>query len=262
MDFFKLLHPLLVPVMRGATGHIIHFLNEKPNFPGNAIYAFNHGAKYDTPCAGLAIGEQAWLLAGKQRLTLPDRAFFELNGCVWVDRKDKASKAAGAQKMLSLLRRGENLLMFPEGTWNTTPSLPMLPMAWGIIDLAAQSGCPIVPIALEYVGNDCCIRYGEPFYCTPQEDKLQKLNQFRDTMATLRWQIWQTLPPVRRADLTGREWSEEIAARIAAYPKLDYAYEQSCVRREKGVTPPEEAFAHLNCITPSLRSAFLFRKTR
>lgn len=40
--------------------------------------------------------------------------------------------------------------MFPEGTWNLTENLLMLPMKWGIIDIAKETGAQIIPTALEY----------------------------------------------------------------------------------------------------------------
>ena len=37
--------------------------------------------------------------------------------------------------MVDLLNNGANLIMFPEDTWNLTPSKPMLSLYWGIIDI-------------------------------------------------------------------------------------------------------------------------------
>ena len=42
---------------------------------------------------------RCYILVGKQRLLLLDRIVFHLNGAVWVDRKDKASKAVSKEKM-------------------------------------------------------------------------------------------------------------------------------------------------------------------
>ncbi len=253
------LHPVMKLILKGQVAHEIHYLNSPPQVPGNAIWCCNHGAKYDTPYCGLAIPRQVWLVAGKQRLTLADRVFFILNGCIWVDRKNKDSKAASAKTMLDLAQKGENIFMFPEGTWNTFPGLPIMPMAWGVIDLSAKSSCPIIPIGIEYRGKDCHIKFGQPMWCRPEDNKLERINALRDAMATLRWDIWEHLPRYSRTDIPNDEWEKEVAKRVADYPPLDFAYEQSCIRREKGVTPPEEAFAHLDNLIPSRENAFLLR---
>ena len=255
-----LLHPMMTMILKKQVVHRIHYLNTPPVVESNAIWCCNHGAKYDTPYCGLAIPRQVWLVAGKQRLTIADRVFFILNGCIWVDRKDKDSKAAAAKRMLALAKKGEDIFMFPEGTWNTFPSLPMMPMAWGIIDLSANSGCPIIPLVMEYREKDCYIKFGEPIQCNPKDDKLERINTLRDIMATLRWDIWEQLPRYRRADIPDDEWEKEVAARVAAYPPLDFAYEQSCVRKEKGAITYEEAFAHLDKLIPCRENAFLLRK--
>ncbi len=262
MHIVKVLHPILLPLFRTKVEHTVHYLNRRPQIPGNAIYAANHGTKYDIPYAGIAIRDHAYLALGTQRLAFLDRLAFILNGSVWIDRKDRASKAQGAKKMLDLLLAGNNLLIFPEATWNAEPSLPILPMAWGVIGLAQATGCPIIPLIEEYRDSECYIKFGEPFYCEPEDDKLEKIHELRDVMATLRWDIWEQLPRYRRADIPDDEWEKEVATRVAAYPPLDFAYEQSCIRREKGVTTPEEAFSHLNDLISSRENAFLRREKK
>lgn len=79
-------------------------------------------------------------------------------------------------------------------------------------------------------------------------------------LLTLRWEIWESLPRCSRADIADDEWEKEVAARVAAYPPLDFAYEQSCIRREKGITTPEDAFSHLDNLIPCRENAFLLRK--
>ncbi len=255
-----LLHPLMKQILKGKIHHRMHYLNTPPQVNGNAIWCCNHGSKYDTPYCGLTIPRQVWLVAGKQRLTIADRVFFILNGCIWVDRKDKDSKAIAARTMLKLAHKGEDIFMFPEGTWNAFPSLPMMPMAWGIVDLSAKSGCPIIPLVIEYREKDCYIKFGEPMQCDLEDDKLERINTLRDAMATLRWEIWEYLPRCSRANIADDEWEKEVVARVAAYPPLDFAYEQSCIRREKEVTTPEDAFAHLDNLRPCRENAFLLRK--
>ncbi len=230
MKIFKILHPLLLNILKSMAVHEIHYLNQRPEIDKNAIYVANHGSKYDTIYAGLAIQKHVWILAGKQRMELADRLFVKLNGSIWIDRKSKKSKEIGTRRMLHKLMQGDNLLMYPEGTWNLAPSLPMLPMSWGVIELARKSGVPIIPLTIEYVDKDCFMNWGIPFYVNSSEDKLQKITELRDVMASLRWEVWEKLPLLHRKCMSGKEWQEEIEHRLAEYPKLDFEYEQSCVK--------------------------------
>lgn len=52
--------------------------------------------------------------------------------------------------MQKLLNTGKNLLIYQEGTWNMTPSKPMLPLNWGVIEFAKSASVPIIPLVAEY----------------------------------------------------------------------------------------------------------------
>lgn len=227
-------HKILKCVIRTQRKHKFLFLNEHPAIQGNCIYAVNHSCKWDAQFM-MELGKgRCFILAGKQRLLLLDRIVFHLNGVVWVDRKDKASKAASKAKMQKVLKKGYSLCIFPEGTWNLRSSLPVLPLYWGIVDVAKSSGVPVVPMCFEYREKECFVKYGEVFTVSEAEDKAEVCNRLRDTFATLKWDIWERFPVERRADTTTEYWEKEIARRLREYKKLDYEYEMSCVREEKG----------------------------
>lgn len=135
----KALFPLLKLIFKSVRKHKFVYLNKIPKFTSNAILAINHSCKNDIPYACEAIGQHCYVLVGNQPLNLIDRLFFNINGTIWVDRKDKRSRKDSANSMVNLLNKGANVLIFPEGTWNLTPSKPMLPLYWGIIDVAQQT---------------------------------------------------------------------------------------------------------------------------
>jgi 1-acyl-sn-glycerol-3-phosphate acyltransferase len=209
----------------------IHILNQCPAIQGSAVYAVNHSTKYDFPIIAEAIGTHAFVLSGKQSMNLIDRIGVNLNGAIWVDRKDKQERANVKRRIEQLLKKGNKIIMFPEGTWNLTPSKPMLPLYWGCIDIAKEAHCPIVPLVLEYKGDDVYVKFGIPLIVGVDDDKLKKINELTDMMATLKWEIWESFPTEHRTDFYGNEWEEEKQKRIAEYPKLDYEYEKSCVRQ-------------------------------
>ena len=225
-----MLHNILKCIIRTQRKHRFFFLNQHPDIEENCIYAVNHSCKWDCQYM-MELGRgRCYILAGKQRLLLLDRVVLHLNGAVWVDRKDKASKAASKEKMLKVLKKGHCLCVFPEGTWNLRPSLPVLPLYWGIVDVAKNSRLPIVPMCFEYHEKECIVKYGEAFLVSEEEEKGEVINRLRDTFATLKWEIWAGSSVEHRRDVSDKYWEEEIARRLREYKKLDYEYEMSCVR--------------------------------
>lgn len=112
------------------------------------------------------------------------------------------------------------------------PSKPLLPMYWGCIDLARQSGVPIIPLVLEFRDLDCYAKFGEPIWVQNADDKAAKFEELKEIMATLKWELWELFPMVKRTEIDFTAWDREKASRIAAYPKLNYEYEKQCVRQE------------------------------
>lgn len=226
-------HSILKYIIRTQRKHKFVFLNTHPDIQENCIYAVNHSCKWDAQYM-MELGKgRCFILTGKQRLLLLDRIVFHLNGAVWVDRKDKASKASSKAKMQKVLGKGHSLCVFPEGTWNLRPSLPVLPLYWGIVDVAKNSGLPVVPMCFEYYGKECFVKYGDAFTVSEREDKAEVINRLRDTFATLKWDMWERFPIESRADIADDYWEKEIVRRLREYRKLDYEYEMSCVREVK-----------------------------
>lgn len=131
--------------------------------------------------------------------------------------------------MKQMLFRDNGILIFPEGTWNLTESIPMLPIYRGGVKLAIDTGKPIITIAMEYVDKNCYVMFGEKIYVSLNEDCNEVTTKVRDRFATLRWYIWEQLPFVTRAEIDSEMWNREKKRRLQEYPKLDYEYEKSVV---------------------------------
>jgi len=111
--FLKIMHPLLAVLMRSQRKHRLHILNDAPHFDGNAIYVVNHSNnvvnhsnKYDMPMASEVIEMHTFVLVGKQQLNFVDRVCFWLNGVIYVDRKDRASRLNAREAMLRCIQEG------------------------------------------------------------------------------------------------------------------------------------------------------------
>ena len=252
----KLLYPVLLLMFRTFKAHNIIFYNEMPQLDENAIFAVNHSCKYDIPYTCEVVKRSSYVLIGKQPLEFIDRIAFWLNGTVWVDRKNRNDKKKATAKMIELLKKGANLVMFPEGTWNLTPSNPMLPLYWGVIDIARKSGRPIVPMILEYTDENCYVAFGQPMFISEKDDKGEKIRDLDDRFATLKWLVWEKYSDTGYN--SAEEWETEARRRVADYPKLDYRYEKSVIRKE--YISADEVFCHLKNIEPKLNNSHLFNK--
>lgn len=232
IDLYRMIHPLLLEIVKAKKKPEIILLNENPHCDGAAIYAVNHSNKYDVPIVAEIVNSHVWILVGKQRLDLMDRIFFSLNGSVWVDRKDRRDRGTAKEKVQHLLNKGSSVVIFPEGTWNLTASKPMLPLYWGIVDIARVTGKPIVPLVLEYKDETVIAKFGEKFFVEKDADKSREINNLTEKMATIKWEIWEQSPVVERKAIVENEWSVEVKKRLKEYPKIDFHYELSCIRSE------------------------------
>lgn len=100
---------------------------------------------------------------------LPVHILNAANGCVYVDRKNKNSRTKAKRKLLMLIKEGHSVLLFPEGTWNLTSSKLILPLNWGMLDLSAISGVPIVPIGLVYSSQKRVVNFGNAISCSCED---------------------------------------------------------------------------------------------
>lgn len=230
----RLIHPMVRQIIKTYNRKKIVCLNHSPVIYGKTLYAVNHSCMWDVPIVTELLDKHNFLLAGKQKMDLSGRLAFILKGTIWVDRASRESKQKAYTLMKKLLEQGESLTIFPEATWNLEPSLPMLPMYWGIIQLSLQTNTPIQPIALEYEKDVCYVRFGKVLTSEILKNKTDGINMLRDEMATCRWMIWEELwekPLGRDANLQD-EWENQRNSILREYPYYDLAYEQDCVLRK------------------------------
>lgn len=257
--FLYILHKPLLVLMKTKITFNLNIIDEDnlcTSFP--AIYVVNHTNSFDIPVASMVIKKHHYVLLGTQQLEFLDRLAFKLNGVVWVNRKNKDSKAKAKQKMMNILKSGTNILMFPEGTWNRSENQIMLPLHWGVIDIAKVCNVPIVPIILEYSSKFCTAKIGKQLFFDKNDDKKDAINKLRDTMASLRYALWEQQPILHRNSINKNYFDEILQKAVDEYPKLDLEYEMSVVRTEH--EEYEKVFNHLSSIDPNNRTAFLFNK--
>lgn len=256
----KFIHPLLLTVMRTTVKSKMKLFRELPKFEGPAIFAVNHTNSHDVPAVSDVIKEHCYILAGSENLRLIDRIMFNLNGVIFINRKDKKCKKKSKDKVIKLLTQGNNLLIFPEGTWNTSENKIMLPLNWGIVEIAKKADVPVIPIALEYMGDVYHANVGEPIKFDVTETKLEGINRLRDVMATLRWQIWEKYGQTTRNKISWEAFNLELENAFNEYKQLDREYEQQVILKNEDSY--EEVFKHLKTINYNINNAFLLGKNK
>ena len=228
-----ILFPVILPLSGIKIRYEVNLVNECERIPDKpVIYACNHSQFSDIPIATRAIGKRSYILLGKQKLYLIDRIFFHLLGAIWVDRKDKEHKKKVKEKILCYLNRGQSILWFPEGTWNLTENMLMLPMRWGIIEVAHKAGGQIVPMAIRYdrKNKKCQVKFSLPLYGEQLADSRNGIQELRDVMAALRWKLMEEYSEVaERKNMHLSDFEKEKEEIIREYPPLDWKYEESVI---------------------------------
>lgn len=251
------LHPLMMQLTRIKVTYNVETVNAYVPVEGKPIiFAANHSASQDAPVSLRATKRRSYIVVGKQPLLFLDWFFFVTTGTIWVDRKNKEDMVTSKDALVEYLSKGQSILWFPEGTWNLTANKLMLPMKWGIIDVAQKANAQIIPMALDYdrAANVCKVKFGSPIVGDALDNKSEAIRNLRDTMATLRWDLMSDHPMLNRAETSPEQLEQEMNQVLAEYPKLDWEYEQTCIYQ------PYEAVEIVPAtIRPSQKNAFLFR---
>jgi 1-acyl-sn-glycerol-3-phosphate acyltransferase len=117
---------------------------------------------------------------------------------VLIDRERREGTPDPVQQMVDALAGGDSLIIFPEGTRNTTDAL-LLPFKSGLFHLATQSPrAELVPVWMNNLGRVmpkgqlipvpllCTVTFGPPLARIDGEDKAAFLERARDAMLALR----------------------------------------------------------------------------
>ena len=230
------------------------------------IFAATHGFRDDVAFSLKTIGSHAYLLYASipDFYESPDGYALWLNGVVLLDRKDRASRAASKEKMVSALSLGANLLMYPEGVWNKTENLIVQKLFPGIWDVANASGAWVMPLAsIEENGRVYTI-LDEAFNICEYGRK-EGLNVLRDKMATAKYELMEKYAHVPRAEIGNAEtyWKRFLDELIAsANGHYDPEIENTAQYIDRSETTFQQAFAPLRKLSPNRRNAFLLRKER
>lgn len=248
------IHPLLLSLIKLSNrinGYKLKILNDKrTNTKRPIIYAVTHIGKADIEVVSEAIKEHFYLLCGdfESLHDTLDGLFLSLNGVLYFNEKDKEDRKNIKERMKQTLEKGGNLLYFPEGTWNLTANLPLNKCYYGIIEVALATNAIIVPIAIEQYEKDFIANIGENFdilnYFEADVTKLKidAIKDLRDVLATLKWEIWESVPQLKRNEIPNDYYQKFINDKIGEWPTLTLEDFRAAVYRDKNEATIEEVF--------------------
>ena len=120
----------------------------RENIPdqGGALICANHQSFFDPPLIGSGFNRRLNYLARKTLFRFPPfRWLIEFLGAIPIDRE--GSGLSGLKETLRRLKRGELVLIFPEGT--RTHDGQVSPLKPGFVAMARRSRVPLLPVGLD-----------------------------------------------------------------------------------------------------------------
>lgn len=216
------IHPILMFLLRvksRLSGLTYEFVSEKRvdvKSGKTVVYAITHIGKFDYEMLVEACDIFAYPFAGDWELMYAtvDDYFLRANGVLWVDTSDKEDRQNSFKFMIKALKQGIPMLIYPEAIWNLTANLPIMKIFPGAIQAAKECNVPIIPIAIEQRGKHFLLNVGEELdFSNPEESVAVQM--LRDTLATLKWEIWEYLPQERRADIQNGYYEKFVQERLA-----------------------------------------------
>ncbi|MGN0426303.1 MAG: lysophospholipid acyltransferase family protein [Agathobacter sp.] len=247
------------------------------------IFALNHRQADDIVIGANAVNQSAYIVFGN-----PYLAFETLNGLgLWaygmilLKRDDIASRKAAYEKMKYVIEHGGNIIIFPEGYWNLddngqrdecheadghkSDNWLIQDINIGILRLAQETGCEIVPTILQYdeVKEKRCYAYrGKPFRVSKGADIFAKKDELVEVMTNMYWYLMDKYSFYKRADLEadGRylaeQWNELKETlrsacdikRIGYHLNLDEEKQIGKAKVTHPVVTPDEAFAPIRAL--------------
>ena len=115
--------------------------------PGAKIYASNHTSYFDVLPLMLGLGVPYRFVAKMEVTRMPFiGTFLDRMGHLRFDRNDAGSRLRQAEEMEELLRQGESVFVFPEGTFTEEDGIR--PFQLGAFKAAVATGAPIIPVSL------------------------------------------------------------------------------------------------------------------
>ena len=240
------------------------------------IWASNHGFKDDGVASILAAQRHAYILFGSlpQFYNTFDGITAWLNGVAMANRKVSASRKASIAKAVRVINCGADLLIYPEGIWNKSPSALAIDLWPGVYRIACETGAKVAPIVHYLRDNDATKSnpihtvVDDPFRIDDLTER-QALDYIRDAFATWYYLMIEAYGKSSRdeilkgASTAAEAWERQLKERVSGVSRYDKEIERSADFRPKWKVSPQQvwqAIADITNITPQNVGHVLYAK--
>lgn len=213
----KTLRPLLrcmLRMQRKFNHFHVELLNEIKDTDKAVIYAVTHIGKWDFEIINEQIAKPFYILAA-DFININkgfNGLFMKLNGVVYVNEKSNIDRHNTKKIMIRLLKAGNSMMIFPEGTWNLSENELIYDIPYGTASISIETNTPIIPIAIEQYGNRFVINTGEKIM--PDNSIPELTQKIRDILASLKWEIWYKQGICKRNELDDDYWNGFVQQRV------------------------------------------------
>jgi len=136
----------------------------RENVPnGGCLIVSNHASYFDPTTVGWAVGREIFFL-GRKTLFKPPVMNWLLPICNVIPIDRDGGDSSGLRKVIRMLRKGDALLMFPEGTRTPDGSIQTAEPGAGLI--ALKSGVPVLPARI-FGSFECLSRHQKRLRFSP-----------------------------------------------------------------------------------------------
>lgn len=211
----RFINPVLRPILKLATKGRIH-IDRYPSLTKGTSYIFvaTHNFCEDAISTLATIDRNVYVLFGTtDQLEYNPQVYAAwLNGFIYIDRQDAASRRSSVAKMERILNAGSSVLIYAEGGFNNTENLLCQKLFASPYILARSTGAQVVPVApfYEFGSKDIYMNVGDPIDLVRYEDRTEALDVLRDAIATLVYENFEN-----HASLLTR-------AELGPDPRLDF----------------------------------------
>lgn len=156
---------------------------QKPRKGQPYIFVANHISYLDSAIIPKALRQPVRPLGKVEMSKIPLFGFIYRNAIVTVDRSSPENRARSVMVLKSLLKKGISVLVFPEGTFNTT-GRPLKEFYDGAFRIAIETGTPVKPVL--FLDANRRMHYRSLFSLNPGRCRALFLDEVPITGLTLR----------------------------------------------------------------------------
>lgn len=227
------------------------------------IFAATHIGGNDIVRIFEAINNHAYLMLGDPGIIYVTALgqLLNLNGYLPLNTRNKTDRKIAYDRSIELLNKGGNLLIFPEGAYNVFENLPVMKIFKGTVRMAIETDSEIIPLAIEQYDNNFLISIGKNLKFDKNIPVDEANNILRDTLASLKWDIWSTQEVVKRNSYDEEFIKNYRQSVVDRDDYGDYVYTLNDIYEtmyhDKNISTPEEVYEKVKKLEINKNNAFL-----